>query len=99
MDVHVPQAITDQLRRRSVSVLTAIENDSDKLLDDELLEHVRSLGRVFFTQDIRFKIMAEDRQRQGKTFSGLVFGQHSKLDYSQILKCYTAQCDKESPSD
>ncbi|MBW4546649.1 MAG: hypothetical protein KME25_19725 [Symplocastrum torsivum CPER-KK1] len=24
MDVHVPQAITDQLRRRSVDVLTAI---------------------------------------------------------------------------
>lgn len=49
MDVHVPQSITDQLRRRSVDVLTAIENDSDELLDDELLEHVRSLGRVLFT--------------------------------------------------
>ncbi len=26
MDVHVPQAITDQLRRRGVDVLTAIED-------------------------------------------------------------------------
>jgi hypothetical protein len=37
MDVHVPQAITDQLRRRGVDVLTAIEDDSAELLDDELL--------------------------------------------------------------
>ncbi len=28
MDVHVPQAITDQLRRRGVDVLTAIEDKS-----------------------------------------------------------------------
>jgi acyl CoA:acetate/3-ketoacid CoA transferase alpha subunit len=69
MDVHVPQAITDQLRRRGVDVLTAIENDSGELLDGELLEHVRSLGRVLFTQDIRFKAMAEDWQCRGKPFS------------------------------
>jgi Domain of unknown function (DUF5615) len=62
MDVHFPQAITDQLRRRGVDVLTAIKNDSDELLDDELLEHARSLRRVLFTQDIRFKAMAEDWQ-------------------------------------
>ncbi len=49
MDVHVPQAITDQLRRRNVDVLTAIEDNADELPDDELLERVRLLGRVIFT--------------------------------------------------
>jgi len=63
MDVHVPQAITDQLRRRGVDVLTAIEDDSAELLDDELLERASSLGRVMFTQDIRFKALAEEWQR------------------------------------
>jgi hypothetical protein len=43
MDVHVPQAITDQLRRRGVDVLTAIEDDSTELPDDELLEHASQL--------------------------------------------------------
>ena len=57
---------TDQLRRRSIDVLTAIEDDSGKLLDDELLERVRSLERVLFTQDIRFKAMDEEWQRKGK---------------------------------
>jgi hypothetical protein len=74
MDVHVPRAITDQLRRRGVDVLTAIEDGSSELPDDELLEHVHTLNRLLFTQDIGFKTLAEDWQRQGKSFAGLVFG-------------------------
>jgi len=70
MDVHVPSAITDQLRRPGVDVLTAVEDRCDQLTDEELLEHVRVLGRVRFTQDIRFKALAEDWQRQGKPFAG-----------------------------
>jgi hypothetical protein len=54
MDVHVPQSITEQLRRRRIDVLTAIEDDSATLADDKLLERTRQLGRVIFTQDIRF---------------------------------------------
>ena len=47
MDVHVPQAITDQLRRRGVDVLTAIEDSSAELTDEALLERASSLERVF----------------------------------------------------
>jgi Domain of unknown function (DUF5615) len=68
MDVHVRQAITDQLRRRSVDVLTAIENDSGELLDDELLEHVHSLGRVLFTQDISFNAMVKIGNTKGNIY-------------------------------
>ena len=38
LDVHVPHAIADQLRRRGVDVVTAIEDGCDLLPDDELLE-------------------------------------------------------------
>lgn len=86
MDVHVPQAITDQLRRRGIDVLTAIEDDSDKLLDNKLLEHSSSLGRVLFTQDIRFKALAEDWQRQGKPFAGLIFGHQLGGTIGQYVK-------------
>jgi hypothetical protein len=48
-DVHVPQAITDQLRRRDVDVLTAIEDSMAELSDDHLLEHCTKLGRVMAT--------------------------------------------------
>lgn len=74
MDVHVPRAITDQLRRRGVDVMTATEDDFSELPDDQLLEHVHTLHRLLFTQDIGFKTLAEDWQRQGKSFAGLVFG-------------------------
>ena len=74
MDVHVPQPITEQLRRRGVDVLTAIEDGCNTMRDDELLERARTLGRIVFTQDIRFRVMAEDWQRQGKPFAGLIFG-------------------------
>lgn len=49
MDVHVPQAITDQLRRRGIDVLTAFDDETQELPDDRLLERVTQLKRVLFT--------------------------------------------------
>src|SRR5690348_10644250 len=74
VDVHVPRSITDQLRRRGVDVLTAAEDGSATLADEDLLERARHLGRLLFTQDIRFKAMAEGWQRRGRPFAGLLFG-------------------------
>ena len=74
MDVHVPQPITDQLRSRGVDVLTAIEDGGEESPDDELLERARELDRVLFTQDIRFRVLAETWQRQNRPFGGLVYG-------------------------
>jgi uncharacterized protein DUF5615 len=74
MDVHVPQSITDQLRRRGTDVLTAIEDGWAERSDSDLLAHGFELGRIIFTQDIRFKALAEEWQRQGRPFAGLVFG-------------------------
>jgi len=86
MDVHVPQSITDQLRRRGVDVLTAIEDDSAELADEALLERASTLGRVLFTQDIRFKALAEDWQRQEREFSGLIFGHQLGGTIGQFVK-------------
>ena len=74
MDVHVPQAITEQLRRRGVDVLTAFEDSANELTDDELLARASQLDRVLFSQDIRFRVMAEDWQSQERQFAGLIFG-------------------------
>jgi hypothetical protein len=74
MDVHVPEVITNQLRRRGVDVLTAQDDEAATLEDADLLERSRVLGRVVFTQDIRFRALAEEWQRISRPFSGLVFG-------------------------
>jgi hypothetical protein len=73
LDVHVPAAIADQLRRRGVDVLTAQEDGSTELDDPALLERATALGRVLVTQDIRFKALADKWQQTGKDFSGLIF--------------------------
>jgi len=74
LDVHVPLAIAEQLRRRGVDVVHAIEGGTNRLEDDKLLELAGRLGRVTVTQDIRFRVMAEDWQRQGRRFAGLFYG-------------------------
>lgn len=74
MDVHVPWAITDQLRRRGVDVLTAQEDGTTESKDHELLARCHQLQRLIFTQDIRFKALAEDWQQRGEPFAGLLFG-------------------------
>jgi hypothetical protein len=99
MDVHVPLAITEQLRRRGIDVLTAREDGSTTLDDDVLLERALQLGRVLFTQDIRFKAMAEDWQRRGKPFAGLVFGHQLGGTIGQFVRDLELLSQASEPED
>ena len=54
MDVHVPRAVTNQLRRRGVDVLTANEDGAALFDDESFLSRATQLRRVLGTQDIRF---------------------------------------------
>lgn len=86
MDVHVPMAITRQLRLRVVNVVTATEEHTNRLPDDALLILASSEGRVIFTHDIRFKALAEDWQRTGKSFGGLIYGHAEGGSVGQYVK-------------
>jgi len=85
MDVHVPRAITEQLRRRGVDVLTAIEDGAREWSDDALLERARELGRVVFTQDFGFRALAEHWQRAGRSFAGVLFGRQTGVTVGQFV--------------
>ena len=50
MDVHVPLAITDGLRRRNNDVLTSQEDGTSEMDDEPLLARATELGRLLFTQ-------------------------------------------------
>jgi hypothetical protein len=65
MDVHVPQAITDQLRRKGVDVLTAIEDDRATLPDELEVAAIRLNSPIPHT-GIRTR-RAKHRTRNGKT--------------------------------
>ena len=86
LDVHVPLAIAGQLRRNGVDVLTAQEDNTTELPDDDLLARSSELGRLLFTQDIRFKALAEKWQREARPFAGLVFGHQLHGSIGQYVR-------------
>ena len=85
-DVHIPVAITEQLRRRAVDVVTAIEEGTNELTDAKLLAAATAAGRVLFTHDIRFRALAEQWQREGKQFAGLVYGHAEGASIGQYVR-------------
>jgi hypothetical protein len=99
MDVHVPQSITIQLRRRHIDVLTAQEDNTITRPDHELLERSTTLGRVLFTQDIRFRALAEIWQREGKPFTGLIFGHQLGGTIGQFVKDLEFIAQASDPED
>ena len=96
MDVHVHASITEQVRLRGVNVLTAIEDEANRLPDEAILQRALALDRVIFTQDVRFKALAEEWQRQGRQFAGLLFGRQlgaSIGDFVRDLELIGLACD------
>ena len=73
MDEQVPGAITRGLRRRGVDVLTAQDDGHDATDDDLILDRAATLGRVIFTRDQDFLVIARARQTNGIPFAGVVF--------------------------
>lgn len=85
-DVHIDHAITAQLRLRQVDVRTAQDDAVDLLSDELLLEHASRSGRPIVTHDIRFQAMAEDWQRQGRPFCGLIFAHPMQVSIGQCVR-------------
>lgn len=85
-DVHVDHAIVAQLRLRQVDVRTAQEDGVDQLSDDMLLEHASNLNRPIVTHDICFHAMAQDWQRQGRPFSGLIFAHPMQVTIGECVR-------------
>jgi hypothetical protein len=85
-DVHIDKAIYDQLLLRGVDVLRAQDDGAAELPDDELLERSTRKGRLLFTHDTRFKALAQEWQRQGKPFAGLIFGNKLGVTIGEYVK-------------
>lgn len=99
LDVHVPQAVTDQLRRRKVDVLTAQEDRRERTPDDNLLLRALELGRVMVTFDVRFKAMAEDWIREGREFLGIAYAHPLRISIGQLVTDLEMIALASEPSD
>jgi hypothetical protein len=86
MDAHIPKAITNGLRLRGVDVLTAQEDNSDKLSDSELLDRATALNRVLFTFDDDLLAEASKRQKSSTHFSGVVYASPLRISIGDCIR-------------
>ena len=84
MDVHVPRAITNGLRRRGVEVITAQEDGSAELDDPPLLDRATELNRPLYTQDDDLLAEARRRHKAGESFGGVIYSHQLR---SPVGKC------------
>ena len=86
MDHHVPAAVTAELRRRGIDVLTAQEDGADQLDDDLLLKRASQLDRVLFSQDRDLLGIANERMGSGSDFKGLVYAHQLSITIGQAVR-------------
>jgi len=86
MDAHIPKAITTELRLRGVDVITAQEDNSDRLADPDLLERATNLQRALVTFDDDLLVKAQKRQAQDILFAGVVYGHLRKVSIGVCVR-------------
>jgi predicted nuclease of predicted toxin-antitoxin system len=85
MDVHVPYAISAELRLRGIDVLTAQEDGASELENSALLDRASSLGRILFTRDDDLLSEASRRQRSGIPFSGVIYAHQRRVTIGECV--------------
>jgi predicted nuclease of predicted toxin-antitoxin system len=85
MDVHVPYAITIELRLRGIDVLTSQDDNATQLADPDLLERARALGRTLFTQDKDFLRVASNWRQRGQGFAGIIYAHQAEVTISRCI--------------
>jgi hypothetical protein len=86
MDVHVPLAITEGLRRRAIDVITSQEDQTTLMDDDALLERASGLGRLLFTQDQDFLRIGANWSEAGRSFFGILYAHQLNSTLGQIVE-------------
>lgn len=99
MDHNVSGAITDGLRSRGVDVVTAFEDERNRVEDPELLDRSTELGRLLFTNDDDLLAEAAARQRSGQFFSGVVYAAQKEVSIGQCVEDLEVIGKAGSPED
>jgi hypothetical protein len=84
-DVHVRMAITQGLRHRGVTVLTAQEDGTDQWDDAQLLDRATALGHVVFSNDTDFLVEAARRQTAGEPFAGVIYAHQQHVSIGRCI--------------
>ena len=85
-DHHVPAAICEGLRRRGIGVLTAGDDAHGDLPDELILARATSLGRLIFTQDADFLVIASQWAAARREHAGIVYGHQLQVTVGQAIR-------------
>lgn len=99
MDENVPRQITLGLRLRGVDVLSVQEDERAGTPDPLILDRATELKRVLFTRDDDFLIIANQRQQEVLSFSGIIYAPQELVsigDCVRELELITKACDLEA---
>ena len=86
MDHHVKAAVTIELRRRGVDVITALEDGASEFDDEALFERATLLGRVLFSQDQDLLEIAQRWSKVGREFAGLIYAHQLRISVGQAVQ-------------
>jgi len=86
MDVHVPAAITEGLRRCGVDVLTSQEDGTREADDEALLARSTALDRTLFSQDEDLLRVADEWRTAYRRFAGLVYAHQRGPSLGNCIK-------------
>lgn len=81
LDEHVDPAIANGLRRRGIDVVTTVEASLLGATDEAQLASARASGRVIFTQDQDFLVLATS----GVPHAGIVYCKQGSRSIGQII--------------
>ncbi len=85
MDENVHGAIVKALIDRGIDVLRVQDVGYMGYPDDVILDHATQLGRVLFSQDDDLLREATRRQRDGRTFFGVVYAHQQTVPIGQCV--------------
>lgn len=73
LDENIGYALIDGLRRRGIELITTAADAHNETADFLILDRAGALGCVIFTQDTDFLRIAHERQKRGKSFTGVIY--------------------------
>jgi hypothetical protein len=85
MDENVHGAISRELRRRGIEVLTVFEDGRGEADDAEVLDRAMELEPVLFTNDDDLLGEAVKRQRSGEPFAGVIYAHQLVVPIGQCI--------------
>jgi len=98
-DHNVRGAVARGLRRREVDVVTAFEDRAHEMEDQDLLQRSVLLGRILYTHDDDLLSEADQWQKEGRSFPGVIYVHQTRLSIGAQIEELELIAKAGEPSD